>query len=441
MNGSAINLKGKTAPRELVTDLYLITLLFVFPLFPGFSGYEHITLAKYVFLLSATGIYLAALIVLMLTGIDRSPLPRFSAPQWAAIAFLLAVMFSALLSPWFPDTLLGGKRYGGLMSLAVYVLIFLCASSFTRPKPIHAAALCTAAALCCALAVLQLAGKNPLHLYPNNLRWQDAGIRYSGAYLGTIGNTNLLDAVLCLVIPCCICILLLSRKWLYAVPLVLSVGIIIAAGGSGAIVSLFAFVIAALLLLPRKRKARILCALVAAVLVLGALGAILFLPVQSGTLYELLQMLHGNFDDSFGSSRIRIWRECLALVPERPLLGGGPGTLGQRLDILFSRYVPETGITLRSYVDNAHSVYLGYLVNTGILGFAAYLTLLVCCARRALMLFRSSALIAAFSLAVFCGAVHACFGLGLCITEPVFFALLGLCCPFYPISEKEDSPE
>jgi hypothetical protein len=33
-------------PRETATDLYCITMLFLFPLFPGFSGYADITFSN-----------------------------------------------------------------------------------------------------------------------------------------------------------------------------------------------------------------------------------------------------------------------------------------------------------------------------------------------------------------------------------------------------------
>ena len=55
--------------------------------------------------------------------------------------------------------------------------------------------------LCCLLALWQLAGGNPLGLYPKGLAYSDAGIAYSGAYLGTIGNTDLLAAVMCVAVP------------------------------------------------------------------------------------------------------------------------------------------------------------------------------------------------------------------------------------------------
>ena len=432
--------KQMLASRETVTDIYLITLLFAFPLFPGFSGYQAITRAKFIFLLVLTGLWLAALLVLALAELDPVPLPHLEAPQWAAIAFFAVCLLSSLLSPWRKESLLGAARYDGLLSTAIYVMIFLGASAFTRPKPIHAAALCVSAALCCALGVLQLTGLNPLGLYPGGVRWQDRGIYYSGAYLSPLGNTNVLDAMLCLVIPVCICRIFRGKDLRYAVPLVLSAAIALFAGGSGLWLALFVFVCAALLLLPRSRPARRRCTVVAAALCLGAVIAVFFSSAESGTVYELSQVLHGNLDDSFGSSRIRIWRECLVLVPEYPLLGGGPGTLALRLDVTFSRFVPQLGITLRSAADNAHNIYLGRLVNTGVLGLAAYLSLLLCSARCALRLARRNDLIASLFLGVFCGAVHACFGLGLCITEPLFFALLGLCCPLSS-SRKETLPE
>lgn len=55
--------------------------------------------------------------------------------------------------------------------------------------------------LCCLLALWQLAGGNPLGLYPKGLAYSDAGTAYSGAYLGTIGNTDLLAAVMCVAVP------------------------------------------------------------------------------------------------------------------------------------------------------------------------------------------------------------------------------------------------
>ena len=67
---------------------------------------------------------------------------------------------------------------------------------------------------------------------------------------------------------------------------------------------------------------------------------------ESSPLYARLYS-QGLINDSFGSSRIRIWRAVWAAFRERPWLGTGAGTLSHRIDITFSRFVPETGETLR----------------------------------------------------------------------------------------------
>ena len=201
-----------------------------------------------------------------------------------------------------------------------------------------------------------------------------------------------------------------ALRWLF-LPLALSLAVLALAGGDGAYLALGSTVLAALVFLPRTARGRLF----------GLLAAL----ALTAALHELRCALEGKLDDSFGSSRVLIWRESLALVPARPLLGGGPGTLALRLDIRFSR-VTESGAVLTSFVDNAHNVYLGYLANLGALGLAGYLALLLTAALRAWRC--RSARSDALALGVFCAAVHGCFGLGLVLSEPVFWAALGLLC-------------
>ncbi len=101
--------------------------------------------------------------------------------------------------------------------------------------------------------------------------------------------------------------------------------------------------------------------------------------------------------------------------------------LAAHLDIEFSRFVPETGETLRSYADNAHNVYLGALVNTGLLGLAAHLATLGYAAAEAVRR-RSDPLRLSLALGLLCAALHAFFGLGLCLSEPLFWLALGMLC-------------
>lgn len=476
--------------QETATDLYLITLLGVFPLFPGFQGYANITFSKFLFFMTATGFWLAALLALHWR--ERVRLGRPTAAQWAALGFLAAVALSWLCSPFRGQSLVAAGRYDGALTLAAYVLCFLGVSRCTVPKPCHAAALAAGTGLCCLVGLLQLLGLDLLHLFPGDLSYYDSGVRYSSAYLGTIGNTNILDAVLALALPICAALWICGRGWAWLLPLLPCVPVLLRAGGSGVRLALAASALlgAPLLLtdLPRIRRAlrlgalvcglaipalafapqyadgvlrlgfvfstpSLLCAVGGAVLILislipdggrnpkprtlrniiltlsvcallGALALVWFWPGQEGAVWELRQVLHGQAEDSFGSSRLRIWRECLALAAQRPLLGGGPGTLGLRLDVQFARSVAETGGTLRTYVDNAHNIYLGYLVNCGGLGLAGALALNALSLHPALR--RGGVWGKALALGLAGALIHACFGLGLCLSEPLSWAALGL---------------
>lgn len=481
----------RRAVQEQICDYYIITMLLVFPLFPGFSGYENITISKYVFFLAATGLWLAALIFTLLRG--KASLPRPGAAGIAAVIYLLVCVLSWLCSPDKAVSFLGAGRYDGLLTILACVLIFLGVSAWARPSLRHARAFALAISVSAIIALLQLGGGNPLGLYPDGLTYYDGGFSYSGAFLGTVGNTNILDAILCLALPLFCGLYLCGKGAYFLLPVLLSVPVLMKAGGDGAKLALFLSVPALLPLLlteiprirrvlrlgaylllaaaaagfwqpqpgypfafafsetagwlcaaapvllalsllpcptrfqPAPRTLRRFFALLSVVILLTGAVFVFLAPENSGTLFELQQTIAGNADDSFGSSRIRIWRRCLALVQEHPLLGGGPGTLALRLEIEFSRFVPETGITLTSYADNAHNVYLAGLTDTGFLGLAAMLAVFGLSALEALRRAKDG-LVAALGLGAMCCAVHEFFGLGLFISAPLLWLVLGLLC-------------
>lgn len=476
-------------PAERITDIYIIIMLLIFPLFFGFSGYRSITVSKFAFFLGCTGLWAAALAWLLLRRRARF---TFAAPQWAALAYLLLCLLSWLCSPDRTASLLGAGRYDGLLTSFAYVLIFLFVSAFARPRPLYAQCFALSVSLCAALSLLQLADLDPLGLYPSGLGYYDSGVKYAGAFLGTIGNTNLLDALLCLALPL-FCGLYVCGLGAWCLPpVLLSLPVVWKAGGDGgklalaltlltalpalltqasrirralrcagymALVSALSLywqpaagaglrfslrpavlwlaaaapVLLALSLLPEPRRCpgprtlRFAFLGLALLLLLAGLAGAYFAGPEAGTRYELGQLLRGHAQDSFGSSRIQIWRACLALLRERPLLGGGPGTAALRLHITFSRYVPETGETLQTFVDNCHNVYLAVAVNSGCLALTALLILGILVARSCLRR-RGEALALPLGLGALCCAIQEFFGLGLCITMPVLWIFLGLLC-------------
>lgn len=156
------------------------------------------------------------------------------------------------------------------------------------------------------------------------------------------------------------------------------------------------------------------------------LAVVFFWHGAQGTLHEMSQTIHGKPEDKFGSSRILIWRNVLKLVPSHLLFGGGPGTLPLRLDFSFSRFVPETGATLSTSVDNAHNEYLGILVNTGLLSLLSYLAAQFQSLFKAAKSARSSPFIACLSCSLLCYWIQAFFGLGIFIVTPFMWLFWGL---------------
>ncbi len=481
--------------REPVTNIYISIMLLVFPLFTGFSGYSNITFSKYLFFVLCTVLWLAVLAALSVAGSLSFPRLRFH--HLAALAYAAVCCLSTVFSPHSRESLIGAGRYDGLVTQLLYVGIFLGVSLFARPKKAHFVCLSSSLLLCSAVALVQLFNIDILGLFPGDYSHYDAGIRYSGAFLGTIGNTNVLSAFYCLALPCLFAFPVISEKkaaWLSLISVCPAVFVLIRAEVSGGFVGLLVCLLVAAPLLitdmSRLRRALIaaaavlvsaaaalafvpeyslgnfswsfrfgtlpLAAIAAAVLftaaafilgklrlspsskslrrfflllcvfaVLAALLFVYFSPAEEGTVYEFSQLLHGNIDEKFGSSRILIWRECFALFGERPLLGGGPDTVGLRVDIQFSRFVEETGKTLRSGVDNAHNEYLGCLINTGALGLLSYLTLMFLCLVSWLRSLHRKSL-CALGLGCLCYGVQSFFALGLPLVAPLFWISLAL---------------
>lgn len=486
---------AESDPRRLITNIYISTMLLVFPLFVGFSGYSRLTFSKYLFFVIATGLWLGAIVLAGILKCEKWGKPR--AHQWAALAFMAIVCISALISPYRAETLVGASRYDGLITQVLYACIFIGVSAFARPEKCHFFALGLSVSICSAVAVFQLFDINIFGLFPGDYSYYDNGVRYSSAFLGTIGNTNVLCEFLCLAIPVFFALPVLSEKrisLLGLIPLFLSIFVMLCAGVSGGIVALgccaligapiiltdmgrvrrglamLAFslipVIAALAFRPEytdrqfsftfsfgrtslllsvfaavmlaaaaalhfrnaeagKKALRFIFTSISAAAVIAGLAFVYFSPPSEGTIYELSRILHGEMDDSFGSSRILIWKECLKVWKDFPLLGSGPDSLALRIDIDFSRYVEETGKTLSTSVDNAHNVYLGYLVNTGLFGLLTYIVMLVFSFAAWLKNTHSPAL-CALGLGFMCCCVQSFFSLGLCLVAPVFWIITAL---------------
>lgn len=335
------------------------------------------------------------------------------------VIYIILTLISALCSDYFPETIFGSGRHEGTLTIAIYGLTFIFVSRHYRPHLLHAAVFGASVIAFDIISLLQTAGMNPFGLYPDGLSWADRNVKYSGEFIGTIGNADLVSAFLCVAIPLTavvgghlvfgagkadICIKENNGKQngddagnecddfrssvegsgtlpvgiicltAAALSLVLLAVIKVTASLLAmAFVCLIAAPVAAYIFLDVKKR-KIIAAYLAALVLAGcAAGAFIYAETSlPGTAGELHEIMHGNIDDSFGTSRIYIYRNILERVPSHLLLGTGPDTIGHMDIEPFQRYDAERGVMVTARIDTAHNEFLNVLACQGIAALCAY---------------------------------------------------------------------
>lgn len=284
---------------EWLTDKYILCLLALFPLFTGFHGYANLTAAKFWLYTGATAVWLLGLLPCLWHR--RAPFCKK-----AGCVFLSNVRVPRLESrfrgaqPWREKTFLGAGRYDGLFTQFLYALTALGIARWGRKRVIYVRVFGASVFLCCAVALWQIAGGNPLGLYPNGWRFADAGTLYSGMYLGTVGNTLILGSVLSLAVPVLVYTAVKKRGYdlLLLLPAAMALYVLYRSECSSAWVALPGSCALMLPKLARGRQRR--CILAAEVaFMIAALLAVFFIRGRAGRCMKPRACSTGKADASF----------------------------------------------------------------------------------------------------------------------------------------------
>ncbi|MEG1597567.1 MAG: O-antigen ligase family protein [Bacilli bacterium] len=149
---------------------------------------------------------------------------------------------------------------------------------------------------------------------------------------------------------------------------------------------------------------------------------IYFYNFKSGMLYEIHELLHGNFDDRFGTHRIFLWKRTLSIFPQYPIIGSGPDTFAIRFMAKYTADVAAIGpLTIN---DTAANVYLTMLINIGIVGLGTYLAFIFFQIKKGLKDINEYSVI--LLIPIVCYLFQDFFNLSLVIVTPIFWLLLAL---------------
>ena len=431
--------KGAYRLQEKLTAAYLAAMLGIYLLYPGLGGYMTITTQKWHCYALLTLAYLASLLLLPLELAvvgegslvkPRALWQRLALPQKLIFAYWLCTAASTVLSIDRRTAFWGSGRCEGFLAITLYCGSFLLISVYAKPKKWMLWVFGAAMSLCCVLSLIQFTGYNPLGLYPEGMTYFDAYKRYAGEFLGTLGNVDLLAAVFSMAIPAFWVALLVlrdKRKYALLVPLCLCLYVLLRAFVAAGVVSVIGTALLVPPVLAKEKRQRNRLAALSLGLIAAGLLTVYFLGERVGSFAaEASALLHGQWDDSFGTGRLYIWRNVMPLVPERLLFGGGPDTLGLRLDAMFERFDPALGITIRSTIDAAHNEYLNILVNQGLLALLCHLAALFSAAVYWVRHASHDPVTAICGGAVLGYCIQAFFGLSSPITTPYLYLALAL---------------
>lgn len=419
---------------ERITDAFLVLMLTVFLFCFDGQGYLTIDTAKWaVFRILAWGYVCCTLLVrleMRLISQRKDTLQSFSTSQWLMAAYLLITVLSALCSPYLKMALFGNGRHEGAVTIGLYVLCFLLVSIHGRPKRWMLHLLAVVVLLQSIICIVQLYGGNPLGLYPEGVNFFDAGIKYSGEYLGTIGNTDFVGAFFALAVPLLGFGLIRTKgkmRLLYIPALLAALFMVLKMRVLSCIVGIAAGTALALpVVLPVRLEIRRAVALAEAGCVVAALAVLFFVPFGGGMLGDVHAALHGNVPRSIDSGRLYIWRSVLERVPKHLLLGTGPDTMCLS-DIKPFERVDEAAKTVYiGRIDAAHNEYLNVLYHQGIFALVAYLGGLMCLAWRWFQRAQQDAAAAILGAAALSYAIQAFFNISMFMTAPFFWLVLGL---------------
>ena len=144
---------------------------------------------------------------------------------------------------------------------------------------------------------------------------------------------------------------------------------------------------------------------------------------KSGFLYEVHSILHGNLDDSFGTTRMFLWKRTIKMIDSRYILFGyGIDTFGIPFMSKYLDDLIKTGYV--SIQDNACNFYLTRLINIGIVGLSSFIVFV---GSIFVMIRKNRNIISMCILvAILSYLIQGIFNIEVVIVTPIFYALLSL---------------
>lgn len=294
-----------------------------------------------------------------------------------AVIYLLATAASTNPSV----SLLGGtNRHGTLTVVCTLLFCLLMSAALRTPTQVNR------------VITALLLGSVPVALYGwvqyfglDALQWSTTSI---SPVQSTLGRSIFLGSYLAMVIPFTLSRLVSTgdsptsahfRPFPYLLILILQTACLLFTMARGAWLGFVGgcLLFLGLLFYQHRRLRWLLTAIVVLIL-----GSYLFLAINRGTAVPLPNQADNRSTAEFAqirassnNSRFTVWQYTLPLIPDRYLLGYGPGTFPA---VFSSHYPPQTHPHLKPLTTgDPHNIFLHHLTTVGVLGLFAFLWIII----------------------------------------------------------------
>ena len=344
--GSILNMN-----KTIISILLIITV--GAPLFIGPNIYSVFDLSKITF------IYILTFILI---GVWAA---RGRVPHRSALTYpILAVLFSSIIATVFaihPFVSFAGtyKRYGGLMSLVVYMVLFFAVVEFVKKSDIQKFinAVIITASVAAVYSLIQYTNLDPYD-------WSiDFG--YDGRPSSTFGHPTFMGAYMAMTVPLVIYGIMKGEYWLYPIVGLLMYALFLSKTRSGFIGLVVAIIF--FFALYKRKSYKVLVPVLVALLALSV-----YMP-NSPVKRFIAEYKEWNMEGNIGY-RVQMANTCLDIAKDNYIVGIGMDNLAYKYSEYYQkRYKKDSD----RYNNRAHNAILEILVTQGIIGLLAWLSLFI----------------------------------------------------------------
>ena len=179
---------------ETFARVFLLAMVFIFPLAIGPEKYGNITHYKNSVFYVLAALALCSIIIAMIVKVVSTPsdkfqveLPRFNLPDMAVLAYWGFLFISALLSPYKGVAFNGqGVRNDGLIIQSFYVAVYFVISHLVKLRKFDINVYCFGATAVAGLIMLHFFGIDVLNTGFSKPNWESGLL-----FMGPMGNINL----------------------------------------------------------------------------------------------------------------------------------------------------------------------------------------------------------------------------------------------------------